>query len=70
MQIVGKTCVITTSQVTPSHGQAEFASDGAPLLLNVRTKEGDTLALGDEALILDHDQHENVYTVMKFDLGV
>ncbi len=70
MQIVGKTCIITTSEVTVAHGQAEFASDGAPLLLNVRTKQGETLARGDEALILDHDQRENVYTVMKFDLDV
>jgi hypothetical protein len=35
--IIGQPCVISSSEATPTHGQAKHATGGAPLLLNVRT---------------------------------
>ena len=71
IKVVGKTCVIKTAEATPTSGQAEMETDGAPLLLNVRTREGETLAKGDEALIVDHHEAESgTYDVVKFDLEV
>jgi hypothetical protein len=66
--IVGKTCVIKTSEATSTFGQAEVLTDGAPVLLNVRTKDGIVLSRGDEALIIDFDQDTKTYLVVRFDL--
>lgn len=62
--LIGQECVITTSEVTESFGQARYKTEAAPLLLNVRTREK-PLAKGDVAVIVDHDAEENVYFVTK-----
>ncbi len=60
--MIGRECVITTTEVTESFGQAEYKTEAAPLLLNVRTREK-PLGKGDLAVIVDHDAEENVYFV-------
>ena len=67
--IVGGTCVITTSEATERVGEARFGTDGAPLVLTVRTAEG-TLAKGDRAQIIDYHAEENVYIVQRENLEV
>jgi len=62
--LIGMHCSITTTEVTESFGQAEYRTEAAPLLLNVRTRET-PLAKGDQAVIVDHDAEENVYFVTK-----
>jgi len=62
--LIGTECVITTAEVTQSFGQAQYETDAAPLLLNVRTREK-PLAKGDLAVIVDHDAEENVYFVTR-----
>jgi hypothetical protein len=62
--LIGRECSITTTEVTESFGQAEYKTEAAPLLLNVRTREK-PLAKGDRAVIVDHDAEENVYFVTK-----
>ena len=62
--LIGRECVITTSEVTESFGQARYTTEAAPLLLNVRTREK-PLAKGDLAVIVDHDAEENIYFVTK-----
>lgn len=60
--MIGRECVVTTSEVTQTFGQAKYETEAAPLLLNVRTREK-PLAKGDLAVIVDHDAEENIYFV-------
>ena len=62
--LIGKTCVITTSEATPQNGEAIFATGGAPLSLNVRAVEG-TLNKGELAEIFDYSPEENIYFVKR-----
>ena len=69
-KIVGKTCIITTSEVTPKFGQARIEQEGAPITVNVRCRADATLAKGDEAVITEHDTDNDTYFVYPFDLEV
>jgi hypothetical protein len=60
--LVGQTCVVTTSEVTETFGEAEFATEGAPLRLNVRNDKGD-ISKGDTVLITYFRGETNVYVV-------
>lgn len=60
--LIGQTCVITTSEATADFGQAEFHTEAAPLLLNVRTIDGD-IAKGQLAEIVDMAAEKNIYLV-------
>lgn len=60
--LVGRRCVITTSEVTERFGQARVESDGAPLLLNVRGEAG-LLTKEDVAVITGYDGARNVFSV-------
>ncbi len=66
--VVGKICTVKTSRVDPRTGQAEVATGGAPLLLNVRTRGDEVLERGDEAIIVDYDTRDRVYMVRKLDI--
>lgn len=63
--VVGRTCVITTNEVTDKFGQAQIDTSGAPLLINVRTYGETVLAKGESALIIKEDRETNIYTVAK-----
>ena len=67
-RIVGKTCIITTSEVTPKFGQARIEQEGAPITVNVRCRADATFSKGDEAVITEHDT--DTYFVYPFDLEV
>lgn len=71
-RIVGSRCIVTTSSVTESFGQAEIAQeDAAPITLNVRCRSGEKqLKKGDEALILELVEEKGTYIVVPFDLEV
>jgi hypothetical protein len=69
-KVVGQTCIIKTSQVTSKFGQAEIATDGAPITLNVWAREEEHLVKGDQALIVDYDRDRDAYKVVKFELEV
>jgi hypothetical protein len=60
--LIGRTCVITTLEVSERFGQARLESNGAPLLLNVRGVPG-TLSKNDVAIIVDYDRDLNVFHV-------
>ncbi|MFQ5731019.1 MAG: hypothetical protein ACE5KM_03585 [Planctomycetaceae bacterium] len=62
--LIGKTCVITTGEATETSGEARFATDGAPLLLTVRTAEG-TMKKGERAEICDYSPQDNIYFVKR-----
>lgn len=61
-ELLGKTCVITTSEATPAFGQARYETEGAPLLLNVRTVEG-AIGKGQIARIVDYSDELHIYYV-------
>ena len=60
--LVGKTCVITTSEATPEFGQAQFEAEGAPLMLNVRVVDG-AIPKGQIVQIVDYSHEKNLYYV-------
>ena len=60
--IVGQTCVVTTSEVSDRFGEAELATDGSPLRLKIRNSQGN-IAKGDSALITAYREEDNVYLV-------
>lgn len=62
--LLGQVCVISTSEVTEKNGQAKLHTEGAPLLLHVRTREG-LLRKGDLARIIDFDPANLIYYVEK-----
>ncbi len=64
IDLVGQLCVISTSEVTDTRGQAKIFTDAAPLLLDVRT-HGAALGKGDVARIVEYDSVKNVYFVEK-----
>ncbi len=63
--LIGQTCVVRTREVTPSYGQAEVASDGAPLTIQIRTRDAETLAGGDTALIVSQSPDDGTYLVRR-----
>ncbi len=67
--VVGRTCVIKTSEVTTEFGQAEAEDDqGAPILINVRISDGQPpLSKGDQALVVDLHESPQTYLVRKLD---
>ena len=62
--LIGQTCVITTTEVTETFGQARHETEAAPLLLNVRSTDT-SLAKGDLAVIVDFDPQQHTYSVEK-----
>ncbi len=67
--VIGRACVIKTSEVTETFGQAEAEDDsGNPLLLHVRVSEGQkSLAKGDRALVVDTLDDAQTYVVRKLE---
>jgi hypothetical protein len=61
--VVGQRCRIVTSVATAEFGQAEVATSGAPLLLNVRTMNDAHMARGDQAIVVRHDAEHGVYFI-------
>ena len=67
-ELLGRVCVITTSEATPEYGQAKYAcDDGAPLLLTVQTTES-VIPQGHEARIVDYSPEQHVYFVEPVDV--
>ena len=67
IELVGKRCVIRSLEATATHGQAEVAAAGAPLVLNVVTRRGIVLPQGAEAVVCDYDKISGAYLVAPFD---
>lgn len=69
--LLGKTGRVSSTQVTDSAGQARVETDGAPLLLQVRTREEDAeikdgrLTNGDRVVLADYDSEHDVFFVRR-----
>lgn len=62
--IVGRTCLITTSEVTRQFGQAQIDTKGAPILINVRTLEDQPLPRGSTGLVVRKDDAKDLFYVV------
>jgi hypothetical protein len=67
--LIGQECEVTTYEVTADAGQAKFATDAAPLLIDVRSEDA-PLAKGDRARIVEFDPDEQLYFITKSDTEV
>lgn len=63
--LVGRTCVITTSEATADFGQARIETKGAPVIVNVRVSEGGPLRKHDAALLVREDRQKGIFYVVK-----
>lgn len=61
-EMIGRTCIVTTTEVTDKFGHAELKAEAAPLLLAVRTRSG-VLHKGDAAVIVEYDSEHKLYYV-------
>jgi hypothetical protein len=60
--LVGEEVEIWSWDASPSHGQARFKTDSAPLLLNIHT-DGPVLPKGTRAWITHYDPKKRIYIV-------
>jgi hypothetical protein len=60
--LIGRECVISSTEATPDFGLVKFKTGGAPLLLNVRT-DGPRLTRGTPVWIVHYDPVRRVYLV-------
>jgi len=60
--LIGRECVISSSEATPDFGLVKFKTSGAPLLLNVRT-DGPHLVKGTPVWITHYDSGRRVFIV-------
>ena len=60
--LLGETCEISTSQADGEFGQAEYQTEAAPLLLNIRT-DGTVIPKGSRAMIVDFDPKKRIFIV-------
>jgi hypothetical protein len=65
--LLGKVCVISSSQVDGKFGQATLEDGGAGLLLHVVCDEANELKRGDKALVLGYDPARDAYEVEPVD---
>ena len=66
--VIGRICVVTTTQVSDKMGQAEMPSKGAPVLLNVVAEGEHVFHKGDEAVVTGKNSVNGVYTIAPVDL--
>lgn len=60
--LIGQTCTITSMTVDATGGEASYATGQAPLILTVRSVDGD-LERGQSAEITDYSKDDNAYWV-------
>lgn len=66
--IVGRACVVTTSELTNSFGQATITEGaGAPIIVNARTLHDEVLRRGDSAIIFEEDKEKGLYFIKKLE---
>ena len=68
-RFVGRTCVVTTSEVNTAFGQARLLEDGTPIIINVRCVGDQRLTRGEEAVIVRHDYDHHTFQVVGLKLS-
>ena len=63
VELVGRTCIVTSSDVTPKFGLAEVKIDGPPIIIDVRAAKGDVFVKGDFALVVSRNKGNQTYLI-------
>ena len=65
VSVVGRLCKVKTGTVNEQFGQAEVIreQEGVPLLINVRTRNGETLKKDEEGVVLEYLEQEDSYVI-------
>lgn len=62
--LVGQSAIVRSSAIAPgASGQAEVATRGASMLIDVRSDAPGTLRRGDSVLLVDYDAAQNTYAI-------
>lgn len=64
-EVIGRVCTVRVPATATHLGQATMLTNGAPLMLNVRSTDA-ALAKGDSALVIDFDAQRNCYLVVPY----
>jgi hypothetical protein len=62
--LLGKQCIVRSTKVTSSFGEAECENQGASLILRIRADEKYQLKKGDLVRIIEVDQNKSIYQVI------
>lgn len=62
-KMIGQVCTVTTTQVSKNLGQAEIATNGSPILLNVLSSSDHVFHKGDEAVVVGKESERGVYFI-------
>lgn len=60
--LIGRSCVVSSGEATPTFGQAKYDTGGAPLLLNIRT-DGPHVPKGTVVRIIAFDPTKRIFSV-------
>jgi len=63
VKLIGQHCRIITSEATPDFGQAEVKTEGAPILINVRTLNDAVIPRGELAVVVREDGDRRVFFI-------
>lgn len=66
-KIEGKLCTLLCGLTYGRLGQAEVERCGAPIIINVKVSEGESLEKGDRAIVIEKDSNKNFYIIKKFE---
>lgn len=65
--LVGEVCTISSGRVDDRFGRARCYIDGTELVLSIRCMHDNDLSRGDEALILEYSDDDDIYVVESVD---
>ena len=63
VELIGAHCKILTTEANGEFGQGEITTDGAPLLINVRVLNNETLRRGDLAVVVREDKENRIFYI-------
>ncbi len=67
--VIGRICTVTTTHATKDRmGQAQVATKGAPIVLNVLSQDDHEFARGEEAVVVAKDSERGTYLIAPVDL--
>jgi hypothetical protein len=61
--IENKLCKLVTNLEPGRIGQASIATSGAPILINVRSSDGTSMKIGDDAVVVVKDDNSDLYEI-------
>jgi Protein of unknown function (DUF1449) len=65
--IIGQVCTVLLPANATDLGQATVKTSGAPLLLNVKTSQGNSLKKGETALVIAYDAENKLYLIEPYE---